>query len=262
MEFALGFVIALAISLTGVGAGTMTTPLLILLLGETPMKAVGVALAFGTIVKVACVPGYIARRQVHGPTLRLLLLGGLPGVLLGAVALHQLARQGNNGLLFTGIGALIAAAGLFQLVRGILSANPRRKPEHRWLLPLLALPIGMEVGFSSAGAGALGSLLLLGFTSLTTLEVVGTDLSFGLVLSATGTLAQLMTAHIDLPLLWKLSVGGLCGVFVGLSIAQKIAQKPLRIGLLVILILLGCILVHQGIGNLARTPKMAAIVKR
>jgi uncharacterized membrane protein YfcA len=58
VEFALGFVIALAISLTGVGAGSMTTPLLILLLGVSPTTAVGTALSFGAIVKLASVPFY------------------------------------------------------------------------------------------------------------------------------------------------------------------------------------------------------------
>ena len=93
MEILLGFVIALMISLTGVGAGSMTTPLLILFLGVAPATAVGTALTFGAIVKIASVPVYALRRQVNFRILRTLLAGGLPGVLLGALVMDRL-KQG------------------------------------------------------------------------------------------------------------------------------------------------------------------------
>src|ERR1700684_4384117 len=89
MEVILGFVIALAISLTGVGAGSMTTPLLILLLHVSPAAAVGTALTFGAIGKVASVPVYALRRQVNLRILSLLLAGGLPGVIGGGLLLNH-----------------------------------------------------------------------------------------------------------------------------------------------------------------------------
>ena len=102
MELLLGFVIALAISLTGVGAGSMTTPLLILLLGASPASAVGTALAFGAVVKLASVPLYAIRRQVNLRVLRLLLAGGLPGFIAGAFLLDRLKRGPYNGVLYVG----------------------------------------------------------------------------------------------------------------------------------------------------------------
>jgi uncharacterized protein len=240
MQILLGFVIALAISLTGVGAGSMTTPLLILLLGVSPATAVGTALMFGAIVKVASVPMYALRRQINLRVLWLLLAGGLPGVIVGAFLLDRMKRGPYNNVLYAVLGSLIVASAAFHLYRVF---HPKPRPSHAnhsRLLPFFALPIGAEVGFSSAGAGALGSLLLLGLTPLTTAEVIGTDLCFGLGVSMVGGLIQFGAGNYDEGLLLKLLIGGLCGTLTASLIAGRIPQRPLRVGLLLLLILLGC----------------------
>lgn len=239
MEVVLGFVIALAISLTGVGAGSMTTPLLIMSLGVSPATAVGTALAFGAIVKVASIPSYAMRRQVNLKVLGWLVAGGVPGVLLGSLALDRLKHGPYQGVLFAALGSLIVGISLLHLYR-VFRPGPQRPhvDRSRWL-PWLALPIGGEVGFSSAGAGALGSLLLLGMTPLSAAEVVGTDLCFGLVLSTIGGIIQVAAGNYNGPLLLKLVIGGLFGAFTGSMLAGKIAQRPLRVALLLALIVLG-----------------------
>ncbi len=245
MEVLLGFVIAVAISLTGVGAGSMTTPLLILLLGVSPATAVGTALTFGAIVKVASVPVYAVRRQINFRILRLLLVGGLPGVIGGGYLLDRMKRGSNEGL-YAALGGLIVSAALFHLYR-VFRPKPRLSSSDRSrLLSWLAFPIGAEVGFSSAGAGALGSLLLLGLTPLPAAEVVGTDLCFGLALSVVGSLIQIGAGNYDAALLFKLVVGGLLGAFTGSLLAGRIAQRPLRVGLLLMLVILGCQLALHG----------------
>ena len=246
MEFLLGFVIALAISLTGVGAGSMTTPLLILLLGVSPGTAVGTALTFGAIVKVASVPLYAVRRQVNLPILWLLLAGGVPGVIAGALLLNALKHSAASGVLYIALGTLIVATALFHLYRVFRPEAKSGERDRSRLLPWFALPIGAEVGFSSAGAGALGSLLLLGFTPLAAAEVVGTDLSFGLGLSLVGSFIQIGAGNFDGALLWKLVLGGLFGAFTGSLLAGRIAQRPLRVGLLLALVILGCQLALYG----------------
>ena len=246
MEFLLGFLIALMISLTGVGAGSMTTPLLILLLGVSPSAAVGTALAFGAIVKIASAPVYALRRQVNFRILNTLLLGGIPGVLIGSVTLGWLKNSAYNGVLYIALGGIIVSISLFHLYRIFF---PQREAPHKnrpLLLAGSALFIGSEVGFSSAGAGALGSLVLLSFTRLTASEVVGTDLCFGLGLSAVGSLIQVGQGNYDGALLMKLVAGGLCGAIAGGLLSGKIAKKPLRVGLLFALVVLGVQLALHG----------------
>jgi len=246
MQVLLGFVIALAISLTGVGAGSMTTPLLILLLGISPATAVGTALMFGAIVKIGSVPMYALRRQVNVRILWLLFAGGLPGVLGGALLLDRMKRGPYNNVLYAVLGSLIVASAAFHLYR-VFRPKPRpSEGKHSRLLPFFAFPIGAEVGFSSAGAGALGSLLLLGLTPLTTAEVIGTDLCFGLGVSMLGGIIQFGAGNYDGALLVKLLIGGLCGTLAASLVAGRIAQRPLRVGFLVMLMLLGFQLALHG----------------
>ena len=195
MAYALGFVIAIAIGLTGVGAGTLTTPLLILALGVPARIAVGTSLIFGAVVKIITSPVYMARRQVDWRTLCLYARGRRSR---SADRRFHLLR-GVDGKVITGvIGATIVIVAVFNLFR---PSPEHRRDKTKWLA-LIALPIGTEVGFSSAGAGALGALSLLSLTKLSAAAVVGTDLVFGLVVSligggvnaAMGTLDQADTA--------------------------------------------------------------------
>ena len=246
MEIALGFVIALAIALTGVGAGSLTTPLLLLLTTVTPARGVGTALAFGFLVKSISTPVYLAKRQIDYRVLGFLLAGGLPGVIGGSLLLDHLQRGAGQSILHVAIGIIIAATAIFHLWRMFQKRPDSSVRDRARYLPFFSLPIGLEVGFSSAGAGALGSLLLLGMTRLTASEVVGTDLCFGLVLSFVGGGFQLSVGNYDPHLLLLLAIGGVAGAVVGSMLAGRVAQRPLRVGLLIMLILLGGVLSLRG----------------
>jgi uncharacterized membrane protein YfcA len=240
VEIALGFLIAIAIALTGVGAGSMTTPILMLAFGVPPAIAVGSSLAFGFVVKVVSTPVYLFRGQIHYRTLGLLLLGGLPGVVLGSFILGSLNRTAaHERLLYGLIGVIITGTALLHLWRMAKLGPSGGKTDRSRLLPWLAFPIGAEVGFSSAGAGALGSLLMLSLTPLAAAEVVGTDLGFGLALSLVGSGFQLSSGNYDGLLLAKLIAGGVAGAIAGSLLAGRVAQRPLRVALLVALVLLG-----------------------
>jgi uncharacterized membrane protein YfcA len=240
VELLIGFAIAMAISLTGVGAGSMTTPILILFLRVPPAVAVGTSLVFGAIVKIVSVPGYAWRRQVNFKVLAYLLAGGIPGVLIGSIALNKMKNGPYQGILYTMLGAIIVLTAALRLYRTFKPKKAAAMPDRTKLLPWLALPIGAEVGFSSAGAGALGSLLLLGVTPLSAAEVIGTDLCFGLGLSAIGSFIQVGAGNYDSALLLKLVIGGIVGAVTGSILAGRVAQRPLRVALLVTLIVLGC----------------------
>jgi uncharacterized protein len=245
MGVLLGFAIAVAISLTGVGAGTLTTPLLIIFLHVSPAAAVGTALTFAALVKIASVPFYAARRQVNLRVLKLLLLGGLPGVVLGSLFLDRAKTSPHQNVIYTVLGVFIVATAMVRLYRVFRPAKNENPKDRSHLLPWLALPIGAEVGFSSAGAGALGSLLLLGMTPLTAAEVIGTDLCFGLGLSIAGGAIHLGAGNYNPSLLTNLAIGGIFGAITGSGLATRVNQRPLRIGLLLVLILLGCRLAFQ-----------------
>lgn len=239
MVYLLGFLISILIGMTGVGAGTLTTPLLILLIGVPARIAVGTALIFGAVVKIITSPVYMARRQVDWSTLAFMLAGGVPGVLAGVLLLKNI-----DGKLITGvIGATIVVVALFGLFRPVPTHRHDRK---RWL-GLIALPIGLEVGFSSAGAGALGALVLLNMTTLSAAAVVGTDLVFGLVLSLIGGGINAAMGTLDYAVLKQLLIGGVPGALLGAYLAGKVPAQALRTGLSVAIALLGASLFYKAI---------------
>lgn len=249
MEFLLGFMIAAAIGLTGVGAGVITTPVLILFLHVPAAQAVGTALIFSTVVKLLAAPVYVGRKQVHWRTLALLVAGGLPGVLAGSLLLEHFNVKRSESLLYSVLGLTIvtmASLNLYKMLR-----NSQRGEIHdrsRWL-PFIALPIGAEVGFSSAGAGALGSIALLGLTALTAGQVVGTDMFFGLVLSTIGGGIQLHAGNYASEIVWKLIVAGIPGAVIGANMASRLPSRPLRYALSVWIIGLGAQLCYRGLAS-------------
>jgi uncharacterized membrane protein YfcA len=250
MEIILGFVIAVAIGITGVGAGVITAPVLILFLHVPPAHAVGTALAFSVAVKLLVVPMQVVRKQVDYKVLGYLLAGGLPGVLAGSFILAKLNTKGTQGILYAALGSTVAVMAAMNLYR--LWFRPTRTTTRDWSrwLPAIALPIGAEVGFSSAGAGALGSLALLWLTPLTAARVVGTDLFFGLCLSLVGSGFQVSAGNYDMAILTKLVMGGLVGAFAGTYLASVTPQRAFRVVLSLWLITLGIQLCWSGVRQL------------
>ncbi len=240
MPAALGFLIALAVGLTGTGAGSIAAPALILFFGLSPAEAVGTALLFGAAIKLAAVPAYLARRQVSFPTLAWFLAGGLPGAVFGTWLLRTLDVRRIHGPLYATLGVTIVAAAGLNIYRAWNRQDEPAPPFNRphWL-PWIALPIGAEVGFSSAGAGALGSLALMGLTRLRPTEVVGTDLCFGLALSLVSGGLQLTAGNFDPRLLTLLIGGGIGGVMAGVLLVGRLPGRALRVTVSLLLVALG-----------------------
>jgi uncharacterized membrane protein YfcA len=233
MELVLGFAIAVLIAITGVGAGSLIAPLLILFLHVPVAEAVGTALIYSAAVKFVVVPVQIWKRQIEWKTLGLILATGIPGVALGSYIFQRVAHnEANNFWLYMSLGLMIVVSSAWHIYRHFKPAGElaRRTDSPVWLAAVM-LPIGAEVGFSSSGAGALGSLALLGLTPLDARRVVGTDLAFGLCLSIVGGTLHLHSAGLNANLLINLIVGGVLGGLVGTGLASRIPVRAMRLAL-------------------------------
>ena len=248
MDFIIGFLIAVVIALTGVGAGVITAPLLILFLHIPVEVAVSTALAYSAIVKLIVVPVQVVRRQVNYRVLGFMLLGGLPGVILGSVLFRHIATHGPRSVLYFVLGAIILFTSGWHLFRHFKPAGIARPSNDRSkYLGALMLPIAAEVGFSSSGAGALGTVALLSMTDLTAAQVVGTDLAFGLAIALVGTGVHMIAGHYAGPLLFKMAIGGVVGGIVGSGAAPKIPNRNLRFALSLWLTVIGLQFCFQAI---------------
>ncbi len=253
MEIALGFLIAATIGLTGVGGGVLTVPVLILFLGVPAGTAVGTALAFSALVKLPACFVYVQQQKVDYRVLKAMLLGGLPGVVAGSFLLGHLEDAGLRNLVLVLVGLTIAATAGLNLVRLLNGPEDQRPPhpERLRFLPAFTFLIGLEVGFSSAGAGALGTLVLFYLTSLPAAGIVGTDLLFGLALSTVGGGLHLGLGAWDPSLFGKLVLGGVPGALLGARLATVLPSRMLRGALLVWLTYLGSQLLYRGLSAAA-----------
>jgi hypothetical protein len=257
MNFVIGFLIAVAVGLTGIGGGSFTVPALVILVGLSAGEAVGTAFVFAGVLRLIAAPFYLLGKHFHARYLWLLLQGAIPGMLVGTFVLSQLGRNAGNPIVIILLGIVLAASSGITFAPRVQNPGFARK-NSRWL-PWLALPIGVEAGFSSAGAGALGTVLLLNYSEMTPPQVVGTDLVFGLVLALIGGFFHWQFGAINNPILLQLLAGGVPGVLVGYAFARIVPARRLKTVVALIAIFAGLQLVWNGAHSLLTTHATAAM---
>jgi len=268
IEIAIGFAIAFSVGLTGLGGGSFTTPVLVLLMGLPAAAAVATALAFSAVLRVIAAPFHLIGRNVRAHCFWPLVLGGLPGLIAGVYFLRDLSRAQWSPLLLILLGILLVLTAALSLwgphrsrAHPAAAAAPRSRRPRAWLA-LLALPIGMETGFSSAGSGALGVVALMNFTDLTAAEAVGTDLLFGCVLAIAGAAWSAGFGLTQLTVLARLLVGGIPGVLLGCFLGRRLPARRLRAVVMMIVLVLGFSLVWSGLRTPAAPGEAAAVNPR
>jgi uncharacterized membrane protein YfcA len=244
IHFLLGFLIALAVGLTGIGGGSFTVPALLLIVGLPAGEAVGTAFVFAGVLRLIAAPFYLLDRQVHGRYFRLLLIGAVPGLVLGIFTLRFLANRGNSSVVVIVLGLLLALSSSVTFLPRV--QNPRFARNNSHWLPWLAFPIGVESGFSSAGAGALGTVLLLNYSEMAPAQVVGTDILFGLVLAIIGSAAHWTFGSISAPVLLQMLAGGVPGVVLGCLLARRVPARKLKAVVATVALFAGLQLIWSG----------------
>src|ERR1700730_6428963 len=165
MNFLIGFLIALAVGMTGIGGGSFTVPAPVLIAGLTAGEAVGTAFVFAGVIRLIAAPFYLLGQHFNARYLWLLLGGAIPGLLIGTFVLRLAGREAGNPVVIIVLGVIDVTSSNFPFAPRVQNPGFAGK-NSRWL-PWLALPIGVESGFSSAGAGALGTVLLLNYSEMT-----------------------------------------------------------------------------------------------
>jgi len=233
-----GFAVGLLVGMTGVGGGSLMTPLLTLLFGVSPSVAVGTDLAFASLTKGVGTFTHRLRGTVRWPIVRLLCLGALPAAVLASLGLKQF------GMLDKDIGQLIryVIAGSVMLTvvallfkRKMLDwvmARPERQLQGRTLTIATIVSgavLGTLVTISSIGAGAIGAtLLVMLYPRLTAAEVAGTDIAYAVPLTAIAAVGHWWLGSINWSLLLTLLVGSLPGITIGAYAARAVPERLLR----------------------------------
>ena len=246
MEFIIGIVVGFAIGATGVGGGTLMAPALVFFMGFPPRTAVATALLFSSSVKLMASSVYLWQRKIDVRILIYLLCGGIPGSVIGAIILEKFNNHKSEAWIFFIIGTIIvisAVSSFFQFNISGVDAKPRL-----YLIPFLSFIIGSETGFSSAGAGALGTVMLFNFTTLAPTLVVGTDMVFGWIISVLA--GSIHIGSCDYIALCKLVPAGIIGALIGTRVALNLPVKTLRKAVLLCVIVVGVLLLRRGFSGL------------
>ena len=245
-----GFVVGVIVGLTGIGGGSLMTPLLVLAFGVAPATAVGTDLLYAAITKAGGV--YVHDRQgtVDYRITGWLALGSMPLALATTIALHLIAPAPETlaaaikGTL--GVALLLTAAAIIFRAR-LAALSPVAGWSERRIAAATVITgavIGVLVTLSSIGAGAVGvAALIFLYPGRPAVQIVGTDIAHAVPLTLVAGLGHATLGTVDLTLLAALLIGSIPGVMLGSRLSSKVPERVLRPALAGMLILVGAKLV-------------------
>lgn len=239
------------VGLTGVGGGSLMTPILLLLFGTAPVTAVGTDLWFAAITKLAATRVHNGRGLIDWPIVRRLWLGSLPASALTMWWLSKSPMDAHStDWLKAAIAVAILATALAMLFQRQLHELGRKlrvgdaehfKAAQPGMTVLCGAALGFLVTLTSIGAGALGVVFLayLYPLRLTPQRLIATDIVHAIPLAMFAGMGHLIAGNVDFNLLGNLLGGSLPGVLVGAVLSAKLPQVMLRRGLAVVLVVVG-----------------------
>ncbi|MBR7746605.1 sulfite exporter TauE/SafE family protein [Undibacterium baiyunense] len=248
-----GFAVGTLVGLTGVGGGSLMTPLLTLLFGVSPAVAVGTDLAFASITKATGTLTHRLRGSVEWHVVRLLCIGALPAALVATLALkyfgglsQELGQIIRYSIAVSVLLTVIAILYRSKLIAWI-NAHPERQLEGKKLAGATIIAgaiLGILVTISSIGAGAIGAtILVLLYPKMPAAHVAGTDIAYAVPLTAIAAIGHWWLGSINWELLGSLLLGSVPGITLGSLAAKAVPEKFLRGILATTLTLVACKLV-------------------
>lgn len=248
-----GFVVGLLVGLTGVGGGSLMTPMLVLLFHIKPAVAVGTDLLYASITKSVGIFAHGKLGNIDWRIVKLLAVGSIPASIATTFYLKGIDVASDEAIVaikfWLGIALLLTSVSVLfrhQLIRF--------SKEYGWIKPgwtapltvLLGLILGALVTLTSVGAGALGvTALFMIYPRSSITKIVGTDIAHAVPLTLAAGLGHASLGTVDYKLLGILLIGSIPGIWIGSHLSSKIAEHWLRFALALILIFVGLKLIFH-----------------
>jgi uncharacterized membrane protein YfcA len=247
-----GLGVGVLIGMTGIGGGSLMTPLLILFAGVNPAVAIGTDLAYGAITKTLGGWRHLRKGTVDLGVSKWLAFGSVPGSVLGVVLLDAVLKH-RPDVLLTGVAIALLVVSFSILFRALFLQAAIARERHAVVLTTgtkaaavsLGAVLGLLLGLTSVGSGALIGLALILVFRLTPHRVVGTDVFHAAIVLWAAGLAQWVAGNVDYALMGTILVGSLPGVLIGTALIDKVPAVVLRP-------LLGCVLLGSALGVLTK----------
>ncbi len=243
-----GLLVGILVGMTGVGGGSLMTPLLMLLFGVHPTTAVGTDLLFAAATKSVGTTIHSAGKTVDWAIVRRLAAGSVPATIicLGAMAYSGAASHAVTSLISIVLGVSLLLSAISLLFKAqILHFITRRYPEFNTtsstrLTVLTGVILGILVCLSSVGAGALGTIaLIILYPRLPMVRIVGSDIAHAVPLTLLAGAGHWLLGTIDFPLLGMLLIGSIPGIIIGSFTARYAPEALLKACLGIVLAIVG-----------------------
>lgn len=243
-----GALVGLLVGMTGVGGGSLMTPLLVLAFGFAPTTAVGTDLLFASITKTVGGAVHGQRGTVDWKIVRRLATGSLPGAVATLLVLNALGKPeaSTQHLISNVLGLTLVATALAVMFRTRIVRWATRRFgtadwKHRdiWTV-VLGLILGILVTVSSVGAGAIGvTALIILYPGMPVARIVGSDIAHAVPLTLVAGLGHWLIGSVNAELLLSLLVGSIPAIVVGSLIGSRSSDRVLRPLLALVLVAVG-----------------------
>jgi hypothetical protein len=241
-----GLGVGILVGMTGIGGGSLMTPMLILVFGITPVTAIGSDLAYAAVTKTVGGYKHWRQRTVAMQLSSWMALGSVPAAIFGVWVLERVedwAGHDFDDLLITVLACALLITGAATLVRAFLKSMHARERDtivmerrHKVAAVVLGASVGFVLGVTSAGSGALIAVGLILLFRLTPTRVVGTDVFHAAILLWAAGLAHVSAGNVDFGLVGNILIGSIPGVWVGSHWSVRVNPAVLRTTLAIVLI--------------------------
>lgn len=248
-----GLLVGFLVGLTGVGGGSLMTPILVLLFGVAPGTAVGTDLLFASVTKIVGSTVHGKRETVDWHIMRRLAMGSVPAAVVTLILISDFGKmsKASSHIVLLCLGAMLVVtsiATLFQKQLAVMAKQHERLDDRQARIPTVVLGalLGVAVTMTSVGAGAIGvTVLLMLYPALRVAKIVGTDIAHAVPLTLVAGFGHWIIGDVDFSLLLSLLVGSLPGAVIGSMLSTRSPDHVLRPALAAVLMVSGIRLLSQ-----------------
>ena len=242
-----GLAVGTLVGMTGMGGGSLMTPMLILIFGFDPKTAVGTDILHGAVFKSFGAWRHRKLGNVHVPLAVWMLVGSAPLSLVG-VQIASSFSDGTQSAMGKVVGATLIAGGFGFLVKSFILGSETDAELHlsrrdKTIAVLIGATFGLVVGLTSVGSGTFFGLAMLLLYPLSARRIVGTDMLHAAALLWVAGAGHLIHGNVDLHAIGWLLIGSIPGVLLGSHLSVRIPEQALRIAFAFVLVLSGVKLV-------------------
>ena len=267
LVIAFGLGVGTLVGMTGMGGGSLMSPLLILVAGVAPVTAIGTDIFYSAITKTAGAWRHLKMQTVNVGLSWWLAAGSVPSAVLGVWVVELLKQHYGDsldGIVQGLLGATLLVIGVVTLVRALFLTKVigerddfRIERRHKVAAIVIGATTGFVIGVTSAGSGTLIAIMLIALFRLSPRRVVGTDIFHAAVLLWAASFAHIIAGNVDFSLAGSILIGSIPGVLIGSQLSGKAPVGLLRVALGVVLVASGVTLAAKG--DTSVVPGAAAV---